>query len=80
VATVLVGRAALGTGAPSAGAILLGVLSVALWLGLVLLTGLRIRALETFRTPVPPPLPPAYAVATTLCALALAACAVALVL
>lgn len=80
MATVLAGRAALGTSAPSAGAILVGALSVAVWLGLVILTGLRIRALETSRTPVPPPLPPAYAVAAALCALALAACAVALVL
>ena len=76
VATVLAAKTALAGGASAAG-VATGALCAALWLGLLVLAHLRIRALAVARPAV---LTPRAAAAAVCCTVGLAVCAVALVL
>ncbi|MCX4573946.1 DUF202 domain-containing protein [Streptomyces sp. NBC_01571] len=79
VAAVLAAKAALH-GGPSATGVVVGVLCGALWLGLLALAHHRIRVLAASGTAGgPPTLTPRHATAATLCTVALAVCAAALV-
>ncbi|MFJ2394327.1 DUF202 domain-containing protein [Streptomyces sp. NPDC087843] len=78
VAAVLAAKAALH-GGPSATGVVAGVLCGALWLGFLALAHRRIRVLASSGTAGPPTLAPRHAAAATLCTVALAVCAVALV-
>ncbi|MFJ4471428.1 DUF202 domain-containing protein [Streptomyces sp. NPDC089424] len=75
VAAVLAGRSALHEG-PSASRVIVCALCCALWLGLLLIAHVRIRTLTA--SGHPPALTPRHAGAATLCTVALAACASAL--
>ncbi|MFD3314953.1 DUF202 domain-containing protein [Streptomyces sp. NPDC058694] len=77
VATVLAVKAALSGGADAAG-IAVATLSCALWLGFLTVAHRRIRVLAEGGEPTT--LAPRHAGAAALCTVALAACAVALVL
>ncbi|QIJ61784.1 DUF202 domain-containing protein [Streptomyces sp. JB150] len=77
VAAVLAMRTTLHEG-PTTPALLACALCFTLWLGFLLLAHHRIRALTT--TLRPAPLPPRHATAATACTVALAVCAVALIL
>ncbi|MET9034205.1 DUF202 domain-containing protein [Streptomyces mirabilis] len=78
VAAVLAAKAALH-GGPSATDVAACALCCALWLGFLALAHRRIRVLATSGTHGPPALTPRHATAATLCTVALAVCAVALV-
>ncbi|MCX4401810.1 DUF202 domain-containing protein [Streptomyces sp. NPDC059837] len=79
VAAVLAAKAALH-GGPSAIDVTACALCCALWLGFLALAHRRIRVLSTTSgTDGPPALAPRHATAATLCTVALAVCAVALV-
>ncbi|MFF1599084.1 DUF202 domain-containing protein [Streptomyces mirabilis] len=78
VAAVLAAKAALH-GGPSAIDAAACALCCALWLGFLALAHRRIRVLATPGTAGPPALAPRHATAATLCTVALAVCAVALV-
>ncbi|MEU1531012.1 DUF202 domain-containing protein [Streptomyces fagopyri] len=78
VAAVLAAKAALH-GGPSPTGVVAGVLCGALWLGLLVLANRRIRVLAASGPAGPPTLAPRHAAAATLCTVALAVCAVALV-
>lgn len=78
VAAVLAAKAALH-GGPSAIDVTACALCCALWLGFLALAHRRIRVLATPGTGAPPALAPRHATAATLCTVALAVCAVALV-
>ncbi|MFC8671025.1 DUF202 domain-containing protein [Streptomyces sp. NPDC057199] len=77
VATVLAVKAALNNGTDAPG-ITVAALCCALWLGFLTVAHRRIRVLAEGGKPTP--LTPRHAGAATLCTVALAACAVALIL
>ncbi|MFF3151162.1 hypothetical protein ACFVRU_58140, partial [Streptomyces sp. NPDC057927] len=72
----IVGKA---KGGPSATDVAACALCCALWLSFLALAHRRIRVLATSSTDGPPALTPRHATAATLCTVALAVCAVALV-
>ncbi|AVH59628.1 MULTISPECIES: DUF202 domain-containing protein [Streptomyces] len=78
VAAVLAAKTALSGGRSVAG-VLACAACCALWLGFLALAHRRIRVLSTSGTDGPPALTPLHATAATLCTVALAVCAVALV-
>jgi hypothetical protein len=78
VAAVLAAKAALH-GGPSTIDVAACALCCALWLGFLALAHRRIRVLAASGTDGPPALTPRHATAATLCTVALAVCAVALV-
>ncbi|MEU1499313.1 DUF202 domain-containing protein [Streptomyces sp. NPDC005732] len=78
VVAVLAAKAVLHDGRSTAGAAA-GVLCGALWLGFLVLAHRRIRVLAVPGAAGPPALAPLHATAATLCTVALAVCATALV-
>ncbi|MET8408849.1 DUF202 domain-containing protein [Streptomyces sp. NPDC005195] len=78
VTAVLAAKAALHGGRSATG-VLAGVLCGALWLGFLVLAHRRIQVLTASGTAGPPTLAPRHATAATLCTVALALCAAALV-
>jgi hypothetical protein len=78
VVVVLAAKAALH-GGPSATGVVVCALCCALWLGFLALAQERIRVLTSSDADGPPTLGPRHATAATLCTVALAVCAVALV-
>jgi uncharacterized membrane protein YidH (DUF202 family) len=77
VAAVLAAKTALH--GRTAGGFVVVALCALLWLGFLVLAGRRIRALATGEPGRPPRLTPRHAAAATLCTIALAVCAAALV-